>query len=45
MPTEDKSDLLKIMKHQCEVSKGFKALGKLTHIHTVYTYTLTPIHI
>ena len=42
MPTEDKSDLLKIMKYQCEVNKGFEASGKLTHIHMVYTYTLTP---
>ena len=27
MPTEDKSDLFKIMKYQCEVSEGFETLG------------------
>ena len=41
MPIEDKSGLLKIVKYQCEVSEGFEASGKSTHIHTVYTYTLT----
>ena len=29
MPTEDKSDLLKIAKYKCEVSEGSEALGKL----------------
>ena len=42
MLTEDKSELLKIVRYQCEVSEGFEASGKLTHIHMVYTYTLTP---
>ena len=37
MPTEDKSDLFKIVKYQCEVSEGLS-----THRHMVYTYTLTP---
>ena len=41
MPTEDESDLLKIMEYQCEVSERFEVVGKLTHIHMVYTYTLT----
>ena len=38
----DKSDLFRIAKYQCKVSEGFEALGKSTHIHTVYTYIVTP---
>ena len=42
MPTEDKSDLFKIVKYQCKVSEGFKTLGNRHTDKMVYTYTLTP---